>query len=177
MKKLALVLAIVFAGVMSANAQVWVGLNNIGTQIEKNHTAFSIAPEIGYNLNSQWTIALGVNYAYDKNTLGVAAVTENDLWLQPYLRYTGGTIGHKFFLFADLCGDFGLLDQKGHYAVTLQPGIAWKPCDNKKFTAAFRLAKIGYSHNIYTDAHDNPIDGFLLQGALACPRIGIYYDL
>ena len=171
MKKLVLVLAIVFAGVMTSNAQVWVGLNNIGVQMEKNHTAFSFAPEIGYGINNQWTIALGVNYAYEKADYAGVVVKGNDLWLQPYLRYTGGTIGHKFFLFADLCGDFGLLDQKGHYAVTIQPGIAWQPCDNKKFTAAFRFCKIGYDHNIYGT------DGFLLQGALACPRIGIYYTL
>lgn len=169
MKKLLLVLAIVFAGVMTSNAQVWVGLNNIGAQIGQNHTAFGFAPEIGYNINNQWTVALGVNYAYDKNTWGGVTVTGNDLWLQPYLRYTGGTIGKKFFLFADLCGDFGLLDQKGAYAVTLQPGVAWAATE--KFTAAFRFCKIGYDHNIYGT------DGFLLQGALACPRIGIYYSL
>ena len=179
MKKLVLVLAIVFAGVMTSNAQVWVGLNNIGTQIEKNHTAFSIAPEIGYGINNQWTVALGVNYEYDQTIMNILGTetknTTNRMFLQPYVRYTGGTIGHKFFLFADLCGDFGLLDQKGNYAVTLQPGIAWAATE--KFTAAFRFAKIGYSHNIYTDANDNLIDGFLLQGALACPRIGIYYTL
>ncbi len=168
MKKLVLVLAIVFAGVMSANAQVWVGLNNIGAQIEKNHTAFSFAPEIGYGINDQWTIALGVNYEYDKMEI---SGTGSTLFLQPYVRYSGGTIGHKFFVFVDLCGDLGLIDAKNHYAVTLQPGIAWKPCDNGKFTAAFRFCKIGYDHNIYGT------DGFLLQGALACPRIGIYYDL
>ncbi len=171
MKKLVLVLAIVFAGVMSANAQVWVGLNNIGAQIEKNHTAFSFAPEIGYGINDQWTIALGVNYEYDKMEISGFKTTGSTLFLQPYVRYSGGTIGHKFFVFVDLCGDLGLIDAKNHYAVTLQPGIAWKPCDNGKFTAAFRFCKIGYDHNIYGT------DGFLLQGALACPRIGIYYDL
>ena len=175
MKKLALVLAIVFAGVMTSNAQVWVGLNNIGTQIEKNHTNISFAPEIGYGINDQWTVALGLNYVYDQNKMDVLGTTVtntmNTLFLQPYVRYTGGTIGHKFFLFADLCGDIALLDAQGAYAVTLQPGIAWQPCDNKKFTAAFRFCKIGYDHNIYGT------DGFLLQGALACPRIGIYYTL
>lgn len=166
MKKLVLVLAIVFAGVMTSNAQVWVGLGNIQTQIETGHTNFTIAPEIGYTFNPQWTVALGVNYEYDK-----AAYTANSLSLQPYVRYVGGTIGHKFSLFIDLCGDFGLLDNKGAYAVTLQPGIAWLPCDNGKFTAAFRFAKIGYCHGFYGT------DGFLLQGALACPSIGIYYTL
>ena len=173
MKKLVLVLAIVFAGVMTSNAQLWVGCNNIGAQIEKNHTAFGFAPEIGYNFNQQWCLALGVDYNYDQTKMEVlgATVTNtmNTLFLQPYLRYTGGTIGHKFFLFADLCGDIALLDAQGAYAVTIQPGIAWAATD--KLTAAFRFCKIGYDHNIYGT------DGFLLQGALACPRIGIYYSL
>ena len=167
MKKLVLVLAIVFAGVMTSNAQVWVGCNNIGVQIEKNHTAFSFAPEIGYAINGQWQVALGVDYMYDKND--VWNTKDNVLSLQPYVRYVGGTIGKKFSLFADLCGDFGLLDHQGLYAVTIQPGIAWNPTE--KFTAAFRFCKIGYDHNFYG------VDGFLLQGALACPRIGIYYSL
>ena len=174
MKRLVLVLAIVFAGVLSANAQVWVGLNNIGFQQNNgNHvTTISFAPEIGYGINSKWTVAIGANYVYDKTVdlLGVETA-ENKLFLQPYLRYTGGIIGKKFFLFADLCGDIALLDAQGAYAVTIQPGIAWKPCDNGKFTAAFRFCKIGYDHGIYDT------DGFLLEGALACPRIGIYYDL
>ena len=172
MKKLVLVLAIVFAGVMTSNAQVWVGLNNIGTQIEKNHTNISFAPEIGYGINNQWTVALGVNYEFNQLKSDILGnQTTNTLFLQPYVRYTGGTIGHKFFLFADLCGDIALLDANGAYAVTIQPGIAWKPCDNGRFTAAFRFCKIGYDHNIYGT------DGFLLEGALACPRIGIYYNL
>lgn len=169
MKKLALVLAIVFAGIMSANAQVWVGVNNIGAQVEKSHMAFSFAPEIGYNINNQWTLALGVNYGYDQRDVVGVTTTQNHLFLQPYLRYVGGTIGKKFSLFADLCGDFGLLDDKGAYAVTIQPGIAWAATD--KFTAAFRFCKIGYDHNIYGT------DGFLLKGALACPSFGIYYSL
>ena len=171
MKKLVLVLAIVFAGIMSANAQVWVGLSNIGVEIEKDHSAFSIAPEIGYTINDQWQAALFLNYGYDQTKVNDVKVTGSTLFLEPYVRYVGGSIGHKFFVFADLCGDFGLLDAKKSYAVTIQPGIAWQPCDNKKFTAAFRFAKIGYDHGIY-GGH-----GFLLQGALACPRIGIYYSL
>ena len=169
MKKLVLVLAIVFAGVMTSNAQVWVGLNNIGSQIEKNHMAFSIAPEVGYVINDQWQIALGIDFSYDKNTTVLGNDIDKVLSLEPYVRYVGGTIGKKFSLFADLCGDFGLLDHNGLYAVTIQPGIAWQATE--KFTAAFRFCKIGYDHNYYGT------DGFLLKGALACPKIGIYYNL
>lgn len=168
MKKLVLVLAIVFAGMMSANAQVWIG-GGLGAQVEKNHMAFNIAPEVGYAINNQWQIALGVDYGFNQAKTELATITTNTLYLQPYVRYVGGTIGHKFSLFVDLCGDIALLDApKNAYAVTLQPGIAWQATD--QFTAAFRFGKIGYDHGIYGT------DGFLLQGALACPRIGIYYN-
>ena len=171
MKKLVLVLAIVFAGIMSANAQVWIG-GGLGAQVEKNYTGFSIAPEVGYSINNHWQVALGLSFDYKKGTPAnsISEVKNNkELTFQPYVRYVGGTIGHKFSLFVDLCGDFGLLDRKGDFAVTLQPGIAWAATE--RFTAAFRFATIGYDHGIYG------ADGFLLKGALSCPSVGIYYTL
>lgn len=164
MKKLVLVLAFAFAGIMSANAQVWIG-GGLGADVEKNHTMFNIAPEVGYMINDQFTIALGADYRFDSFGGGSA----NTLYLQPYFRYVGGTIGHKFSLFVDLCGDFALLDAPKAYAVTLQPGVAWAATE--KFTAAFRFAKVGYDHGIYG------VDGFILRGALVAPEIRIYYTL
>lgn len=171
MKKLVLVLAIVFAGVMSANAQVWIG-GGLGAQVEKNYTGISVSPEVGYMIpNTPFTVALGAIYNYsDVKNFG----STNTLSLQPYFRYVPCTIGGKFSLFLDLCGDFGLLDSKGTYAVTLQPGIAWMATD--KWTAAFRFGKIGYSHNFYLDADKLPIDGFLMGCDLAAPSIRIYYN-
>ncbi|MBP5796858.1 MAG: hypothetical protein J6W26_01090 [Bacteroidales bacterium] len=164
MKKLVLVLAIVFAGIMSANAQVWVG-GGLSASVQKGLTAIELAPEVGYCINDQWQVALGIDYGMATG----GGYTTNVLYLEPYVRYVGGTIGKKFSLFVDLTGDLSLLDApKDAYAVMLQPGIAWQATD--KFTAAFRFAKIGYDHNIYGT------DGFLLQGVLATSRIGIYYN-
>ena len=164
MKKLVLVLALAFAGIMTANAQVWIG-GGLGTSVQKGLTTIDLAPEVGYCINDQWQVALGIDYGMATGS----GYTANVLYLQPYVRYVGGTIGHKFSLFVDLTGDFSLLDApKGDYAVMLQPGIAWQATE--KFTAAFRFAKIGYDHNIYGT------DGFLLQGVLATSRIGIYYN-
>jgi len=171
MKKLFLVLALAFAGVFTANAQVWIG-GGLGASIQKNNMGFSIAPEVGYAFNNHWQVALGAGYAFtqEKGTdfLGNEVITTtNALSLEPYVRYVGGTIGKKFSLFVDLCGDFGLIDASG-YAVTLQPGIAWMATE--KFTAAFRFGKIGYDHNFYGT------NGFLLLGDLAAPQIRIYYN-
>ena len=163
MKKLVLVLAIVFAGFMSANAQVWVG-GGLGAKVESGSTRFNIAPEVGYMINSQWTVALGADYTFSKNTS-----TYNYLYLEPYVRYVGGTIGHKFSLFVDLTGDFGLLDSKGAYGVFFRPGIAWAATE--KFTAAFRLGYIGYDHGFYG------ANGFHMSCDLAAPSIRLYYTL
>lgn len=166
MKKLVLTLAIVFAGIMSANAQVWVG-GGIGAQVEKSFTSINVAPEIGYMLTPQFTVALGANYTF-ASIKGLGS--SNELYLEPYLRYVGGTIGKKFSLFADLCGDFGLIDGTG-YAVMLRPGIAWQATE--KFTAAFRFGFAGYDHDFMGSGNN----GFIMNCDLAAPQIRIYYNL
>lgn len=166
MKKLFITLAIVFAGIMSANAQVWVG-GGLGAGIQKNQTSISLAPEIGYMIpNTPFTVALGTVYNYEK----IGNVSANSLSLQPYFRYAPLTIANKFVLFFDLTADFNLIDAapKGAYAVMIQPGIAWMATD--KWTAAFRFGKIGYDHNFYGT------DGFLMGCDLAAPSIRIYYN-
>ena len=170
MKKLFLVLALAFAGIFTANAQVWVG-GGLGASIQKNHTSLSLAPEVGYAINNQWQVALGAGYGFNQTKVDVLGETvtnnTNTLALQPYVRYVATTIG-KFSLFFDLCGDFGLLDDARDYAVTLQPGIAWMATDH--WTAAFRFGKVGYDHNFYGT------DGFLMNCDLAAPQIRLYYN-
>ena len=170
MKKLFLVLALAFAGIFTANAQVWVG-GGLGASVQKNYTHFSIAPEIGYAINNQWQVALGAGYGFTQTKTDVLGETvthnTNTLALQPYVRYVATSVG-KFSLFFDLCGDFGLLDDARDYAVTLQPGIAWMATDH--WTAAFRFGKVGYDHNFYGT------DGFLMNCDLAAPQIRLYYN-
>ena len=167
MKKLVLVLAIVFAGVMSANAQIWVG-GGIGAKVYDNYMHFSVNPEAGYVINDQWQVALGVKYGFTQDKT-LTTVTTNNLSLEPYVRYVGGTIGKKFSLFVDLAGDFGLIDRTG-WAVSLYPGVAWAATE--KFTAAFRFGFAGYDHGFY-----GPKNGFYLNCELVAPSIGIYYNL
>lgn len=170
MKKLFLTLALAFAGILAANAQVWVG-GGLGASIQKNHTSLAIAPEVGYAINNQWQVALGAGYGFNQTKVDVLGETittnTNTLALQPYVRYVATTVG-KFSLFFDLCGDFGLLDDARDYAVTVQPGIAWMATDH--WTAAFRFGKVGYDHNFYGT------DGFLMNCDLAAPQIRLYYN-
>ena len=139
----------------------------------------SIAPEVGYVFNENWQLGLGSSYSFTRQlTMNkqeeAITINTNELALQPYVRYVATTIGEKFSLFLDLCGDFGLLDANGVYAVTLQPGIAWMATEH--WTAAFRFGKVGYSHNFYKDSNKLPIDGLFLDGDLAAPQIRLYYN-
>lgn len=173
MKKLVLTLAIIFAGIMSVNAQGWWIGGGVGAAVYKNHTGFNINPEIGYVINNQWQVALGAGYGFtqDKGTdlFGNEFTnTANILTLQPYVRYVGGTIGKKFSLFADLTGDLGLVDAAG-WALSLRPGIAWQATE--KFTAAFRFGFAGYDHGFF-----GANEGFYLNCEMATPEIRFYYN-
>ena len=170
MKKLFLILALAFAGIFTANAQVWVG-GGLGANIQKNHTSLTLAPEVGYAINNQWQVALGAGYGFTQtkvDVLGETVTTNvNTLALQPYVRYVAASI-EKFSLFFDLTGDFGLIDASG-WAATLRPGIAWMA--TKHWTAAFRFGFVGYDHGYY--GADN---GFFMNCDLAAPQIRLYYN-
>jgi len=172
MKKLFLIVALALTGIFTANAQVWIG-GGVGAKFYENHSQFSISPEVGYNINNHWTIALGASYGFIKDKTPLigdeyAVTTANMLSLQPYVRYIGGTIGQKFSLFLDLTGDVGLIDASG-WAVSLRPGIAWAATE--KFTAAFRMGFAGYDHGFF-----GPHNGFFLNCEMVAPEIRLYYS-
>ena len=170
MKKLFLVLALAFAGIFTANAQVWIG-GGLGADIHKGYTSISVAPEIGYAFNSHWQLAVGANYNFvkaDPEMPDLNIQTNNYLSLEPYVRYVATTIGDKFSLFFDLTGDFGLIDASG-WAATLRPGIAWMATEH--WTAAFRFGFAGYDHGYYGDDH-----GFFMNCDFASPQIRLYYN-
>ena len=180
MKKLVLVLAIVFAGVLSANAQGWWIGGGVNAQFYKNHTQFGIAPEVGYNINDHWTVALGAGYGFSQDKFEIMGqqekLTVHELTLQPYVRYVGGTIGQKFSLFLDLTGDLNLsnaingAENPMGWALTLRPGIAWAATE--RFTAAFRFGFAGYDHGFYGEHN-----GFYLNCETFTPEIRFYYSL
>lgn len=163
MKKLFLVLALAFAGIFTANAQVWIG-GSTSVLANKNSTAFEIAPEIGYIFpNSKWTIAAGIDAAFYDRSYAIL--------FSPYVRYSICNI-EKFALFMDLTGDFAVGDMSG-YRVGIQPGIAWMA--TKHWTAAFRFAFIGYNDCEYYN-NLGYTDGFNLKFATAAPGFGLYYN-
>ena len=164
MKKLFLTLALAFVGIMSANAQLWLG-GSVGAGFTKHYTSFSLAPEVGYSFKSTpLTIAAEVDYSFSK----VKDFDANhELTLKPYIRCNIASV-EKFNVFLDLTGDFGVVHNDG-WAISLRPGVAWMATEH--WTAAFRFAFAQYDHGMYHEAN-----GFYLNCATVAPQFGLYYN-
>ena len=176
MKKLFLVLALAFAGIFTANAQVWMG-GSASAAVNKDVIGFTVAPEVGYCIpNTKWTVALGANYGFhDEKVVGGTHDTSHSLILSPYVRYSIVNI-EKFGIFMDLTGDFNVLNTDYFsYAIALQPGIAWMATEH--WTAAFRFAYAEYRHGLNPHDPGTPTEnGFFANFTLGTPWIGLYYN-
>ena len=162
MKKLFLTLALAFAGIFTANAQLWMG-GSAGALVQKDAFAVSVAPEIGYSFsNSPLTIATGLSFTLN----GEGEDVYWGLVASPYLRCNLATI-EKFNVFLDATADFVI--PNGGWRVGLQPGIAWMA--TKHWTAAFRFAFLGYNKCNYYGA-----EGFRMNFATSAPGFGLYYN-
>ena len=169
MKKLFLTLALAFAGIMSANAQLWLG-GSAGARVQKGDFDISIAPEIGYSFNnSPFSVAAAFNLILTKDSDLLDDGVYWGLVASPYVRYNITSV-EKFNFFVDLTGDFYLPEVKEMgWRVGLQPGIAWMATEH--WTAAARVGFLGYNKcPLYGD------QGFVMGFQAAIPTIGLYYN-
>lgn len=153
MKKLLLVLAVAVSSV-AANAQVFVGgalgLNNVKVGgAETTHV--TIAPEVGFALNNQWTLATTLSYTLQspKNGLDVSVFEFN-----PYARYTAAKWGAVSLIFD---GGVGLnwskvkgADADFGWSIGIKPGLAVNLSKNVTFVT--HLGELGYSDRANVEA-------------------------
>jgi hypothetical protein len=124
MKKIVM-MAVMAVAALSANAQVWicgeVGFNTstntvkvAGVSSDKTTNNFVIAPEIGYNLNEKWAVAMKIGYVHAGNNeeikelinnygvlpFNLGSTTTNAFTINPYARYTFVKAGN-FSFFVD----------------------------------------------------------------------------
>lgn len=164
MKKLFLVLALAFAGIFTANAQVWIG--GSASANFKDGYRINVAPEVGYSFNNS---PISVAAALNLTVGGADGTTVWGLVASPYVRCNLATV-EKFNFFLDLTGDFYLPEIKDMgWRVGLQPGIAWMATEH--WTAAARVGFLGYSKGMYWDE-----EGFNIGFSAAIPTIGLYYN-
>ena len=163
MKKLVLVLALAFAGIFTANAQVWLG-GSVSAAITKNASAFELAPEVGYSLtNVPLTFACAADFAYAEVDGGGHAWA---MALTPYVRYTGAKV-EKFSFSLDALGQFGVKNVDG-YKVGIRPVVAWMATEH--WTTAFSVGFLGYDKWNYNNG------AFVLDFEAAAPRLLLYYN-
>ena len=100
-----------------------------------------IAPEVGYHLNSQFTVAASIGIHSVKYKNGHPSKGYTDVVLNPYLRYTAFKKG-MLLGFIDGGVEFGLGDIEG-VEIGFKPGVALALTD--RVTIATQFGFIGYN--------------------------------
>lgn len=137
MKKLILSLVVAMTSI-AASAQVYVG-GEVGfwRNYDDNKTTFSINPHIGYTLDEDWALGLGIGYTHDY--MKGAAV--NSFQVEPYARYTFAKFGNvSLFLDGGFGFETGKYDTDGAesqnaWYVGIRPGVKVSLTDELDFVA------------------------------------------
>lgn len=148
MKKI-LAIAVLALAAASASAQAYVGGSlGLTRNTTENETNFTIAPEVGYNLDSTWAIGATVKYSYTYNN----GYKTNIGGIAPYARYTYfSAVDNRLNLFVD--GTFTLGFGKAKYEdlesdtvfvwdIGFRPGVSFNI--TKNFGLVSHLGFLGY---------------------------------
>ncbi len=184
MKKIMMTLAAV-AVAATMNAQVWVGgeLGFTGSHvngIDNTEKTFTIAPEIGYNLDDNFAVAIKLGYGYastkDFGALGRYS-NVNSYAINPYVRYTFAKAGN-FSAFVDGGVDYSTIHIQGaekninQFGAAVVPGIAYAV--SNKVTLVSHLGEGLYiKHSWIKDAVRTNDYGFNLFNGIS---FGAYYN-
>ena len=147
MKKFIL-MAVMALSSLAASAQLYVGgsvdLSLRDTKVGKadsySTTFFGVAPEIGYNINKEFAVGLGIGY----NTTKVGnADAVGDFFVSPYLRYTFFH-GRPCNVFADAFFRYDSYDPGSNgWELGIRPGLAFNLGANWTMTATTTLFSYG----------------------------------
>ena len=168
MKKLFLVTALVFVGVLTARAQMWIG-GSVNASIQKESQTFTVAPDVGYYFSDlPFAIACAVEYG---GTFQKGEGYTHSLTVSPYFRYDICEIGERFSLFTDLLSDFDALEFS-FFDIGLYPGVSFDLTEH--WSAEFYLGFFGYEWELVPG--DESEQRFVLDFKTAAPSFGIYYS-
>ena len=170
MKKIILT-ALVAVASLSANAQVWVGgslgLAHENVKDSSKETNFVISPEVGYKLNDNWDIALGLGFEFGNyDPEGGTQIKTTKIAVNPYARYTFAKSGIASF-FVD--GGFNVAHVKDDYknagkieattwGIGVQPGVAIAL--SSKASLVGKIGYLGYQNTSYKDDAKAKISDF-----------------
>lgn len=142
MKKIVLLLFVAIATLSVSAQDMYVGGSfGLWRNSDQNQTSFTVAPEVGYNLNEKWALGVELNYTHKYNE-----VATNAFAIAPYARYSFYE-NKAVRLFVD--GGFGFVTAKqdeadavNGFQIGFKPGIAVKL--NKQFSLVAKCGFLGY---------------------------------
>lgn len=190
MKKIMMTLAAV-AVAATMNAQVWVG-GELGFKSSHNNGSedtqktFDIAPEIGYNLDDNFSVAIKLGYSYSDaldwdEVLGTTNIfgsyRTNAFSIKPYIRYTFVKAGN-FSAFVDGGLNYTTMHAQGAdnnlnvFGAFVTPGIAYAVSDKVGLVAHLGQG-LYFNHTWLKDSFRNNTYGLNLTNGIS---FGAYYN-
>lgn len=109
---------------VAMSAQVYVGGGvTAWRDADKNKTTAGLSPEVGYRLNDNWSIGMGLEYEYAHTS----AMDAHKMAANPYARYTAFYMG-PVSVFADVTGGVAVHringgDSDTGWQLGLKPGV------------------------------------------------------
>jgi len=184
MKKI-LALAVLAVASISASAQNFYAGGSLGYMHDgkESTNSFTILPEVGYNLNSNWAVGTTIGFQYSH--LCGAGTSTNLFSFDPYVRYTFFKSSNNLVnIFVD--GGFGIgLGWTSYnsnssatavtYNVGISPGLAINLSD--KFSLVTHIGFLGYegaNNTAKATGVYNDRGGLLLNGNNL--TFGFYYN-
>lgn len=180
MKKILMSMVAVLTA-MNVNAQVYVG-GSVGFGSAKmgggdSESTYKIIPEIGYNLNDQWAIGVGVGY--QKGTCNFGNLDFNPgktetFMVSPYARYTFMK-SDMVNLFVDGGLGFASIKDTGSvFQAGLRPGIALNA--SEKISLVAHIGFVGFE-TFSPKGDGKSSNAFGLNFDNANIMFGVYYNL
>ena len=193
-------MAVMAVAALNANAQWWAG-GSFGLDFsstgkindDKNTTSFEIAPEVGYNLNDKWAVAIalgfgttnnssvdagwrnGTDVIYSQQTIARGTTKEDEsstyFSIAPYARYTiCKTAPVSFFVDGGFGFKFFNHERGSQMNIGVRPGVAFSA--TKKLSLVATTGYLGYLKN-----SEKAGDGSkFLFGCFNSINFGAYYN-
>lgn len=161
MRKIILSLMVMFAAI-SASAQVYVGGSLAWTHDDANdYNSFKLAPEIGYNLNESWAVAVELAYIHGKFEANGTKVKSNSFAIAPYARYI---FFKKNIVRLFLDGGLGFStekvkkgDSENGFEIGIKPGIAINVTEHISLEAKYGF--LGYRDKYALAGYNASVSG------------------
>jgi len=164
------VIAIVTSTGINAQSYKWWAGGRTSFWVDDNCTSFSIAPEVGYHLTPNLTLATSLAYHVIKmDNSDQPSPDISGFIVNPYIRYSAFKSG-ILLGFIDGGIEFGLGDFEG-FQIGFKPGIALLLTD--RITAATQFGFIGYNDGNGISGRTKGV-GFDLSGY--CTTIAFFYS-